>query len=160
MTTNLDDTVTNINFDDSAYSGTNISFPTKIVNVRKKIYNNTYNNTRDSSESDFSLVKRSASNSTTIRVHNKNTSYKKLGQKKDKVKDNNIERTVRKYHTRKITSTLPPKLQDPLTDTDSSIKPSAFSSYSTTYSSSSDWKINSESDISSLNKKKVVLVKL
>ena len=102
MTTNLDDTVTTINFDNSAYSGTNISFPTKIVNVRKKIYNNTYNNTRDSSESDFSLVKRSASNSTTIRVYNKNTSYKKLGQKKDKIKKNNKERTVRTYPTRKL----------------------------------------------------------
>ena len=94
-----------------------------------------------------------ASNSTTIRVHNKNTSYKKLGKKKYKFKDNNIESTVRKYPSRKITSTLPQKLQNPLTNIDSLIEPSDYSSYSTNYSSSSDWKINSESDISSINQK-------
>ena len=59
------------------------------------------------SESDFSLVrlkkrrrhssnKRSESDSTTIKVLNKNNGYKKLGKKNDKVKNNNIERTVRR----------------------------------------------------------------
>ena len=70
-----------------------------------------------------------------------------------------MKRTVRQYSTRKNTSTLSPKLQDPFTDTDSLIEPSN-SSYSTPYSSSSDWKINSESDRSSLTKTNVVLVKL
>ena len=48
---------------------------------------------------------------------------------------------------------IPHKLQDPFTDTDSSIELST-SSYSTNYFSSSDWKINSESDFSSSTKKK------
>ena len=138
MTTNLKGTGTNINFDDSTYNGTYISFPTKIVNVRKHVYNTTYNNTSNSSESDFFLArlnkrrryssnKRPARNSTNIRVHNKNINYKKLGKKKDKITNNNIERTVRQYPTRKITSTLPPKLQDPFNDTDSLIEPSDYS---------------------------------
>ena len=48
---------------------------------------------------------------------------------------------------------IPHKLQDPFTDTDSSIELST-SSYSRNYFSSSDWKINSESDFSSSTKKK------
>ena len=154
MTTNLEDSGANINFNDSTYSGTYISLPTKIDNVRKYIYNTTDNNTSSLSESDFSLArlnkrrrytsnKRPTRNTTNIRVHSKNNNNNKLEKKKDKVTNNNIERTVRKYSTRKITSMIPPKLHDPFTDIDSSIEPSS-SSYSTKYSSSSDLKINLE----------------
>ena len=137
MPTNLEYIEANVNFDDSTYSGKYILLPRKIGNIRKR-YNTTYNNTRNSSESDFSHArlnkrrryssnKRPARNSTNIRVHNKNINYKKLGKKKDKITNNNIERTVRQYPTRKITSTLPPKLQDPFNDTDSLIEPSDYS---------------------------------
>ena len=89
---------------------------------------------------------------TNIRVHNKNINNNKLGKKKEKVTNNNINRTARKYPTRKNPS-IPPKLQDPFNYTDISLEPSS-SSYSTKYSSSSDRKINSESDFSLSTKKR------
>ena len=92
------------------------------------------------------------------RNNNNNNNNNKLGKKNDKVTNNNIERTVRKYFTRKTNIMIPPKIQDPITDIDSSIEPSS-SKYSTKYSSSSDQKINSELDFSLSSKNNVVLVK-
>ena len=57
MLTNLEDIGANINFDDSIYSGKYISVPTKIGDVGKLFYNTTYNNTSNSSESDFTLAR-------------------------------------------------------------------------------------------------------
>ena len=57
MPTNLEDIEINFNFDDNIHSGTYISLPTKIGNVRNNINNTTYFNNMNSSESDFSLVR-------------------------------------------------------------------------------------------------------
>ena len=145
LPTNLEDIEVNINFDDNIHSDLYISLATKIGTVRKNINNNTYNNNSNSSKSDFSFARlnkrrRYCSNKkldrtgTNIRVHNKNINNNKLGKQKDKITNNNIDCTARKYHTRKNPS-IPPKLQDSFHDTDSSLEPS--SSYSTKYSSSS-----------------------
>ena len=163
MPTNLEYIEANVNFDDSTYSGKYILLPRKIGNIRKR-YNTTYNNTRNSSESDFSHArlnkrrryssnKRIARTATNMRVHNKNNNNTKSGKKKDKITNNNIECTVRKYSTRKSASMLPPKVQDPFTDIEISIEPST-SSYLTKYSSSFDWKINLETKFSSSTQKK------
>ena len=152
-----------MNFDDNIHSDSYISLPKQIGTVRKNINNNTYNNNSNSSQSDFSLARlnkrrRYSSNkkldrtSTNIRVHNKNINNNKLGKQKDKITNNNIDCTARKYHTRKNPS-IPPKLQNPFNYTDISLEPSS-SSYSTKYSSSSDRKINSESDFSLSTKKR------
>ena len=112
MPTNLEYIEANVNFDDSIYSGKYILLPTEIGNIRKR-YNTTYNNTRNSSDSDFSHARlnkrrRYSSNkwiartATNMRVHNKNNNKTKSGKKKDKITNNNIECTVRKYSTRKV----------------------------------------------------------
>ena len=64
--------------------------------------------------------------------------------------DNNI---TGKEFIKYTVSDYPPKLKDPFHDSDSSLE-SSSSSYPTKYSSSSDWKINSESDSSVSIKKK------
>ena len=91
MLTNLEDIEANINFDDNTNSDTYISLPTKIGKVRKNINNAKYNNTSNSSESDFSLARfkkrrRYSSNKrldrtdTNIRVHTKNKIRKEKRQ--------------------------------------------------------------------------------
>ena len=158
LTSTLDSTIPHINLDDiSTYSGTDTLFQTKIVNIRKNTYHNRYNSTSDSSESDFSLVqlkkrreyrnkKHSVNNYTNIKAHSTNNNYKKLGNKIKRFKDNSIEIKVGKHSTRTFISTLLKKVYDSFIDTDKPIDPSDYFSYSTKYSSSSEWKITSESD--------------
>ena len=92
------------------------------------------------------------STGTNIKTHNKNPNNNKLVKQQEKItNNNNIDRIAKKYPTRKLPD-IPPKLKDPFHDTDSSFA-SSSSSYPTKYSSSSDWKINSESDSSISTKK-------
>ena len=163
LTTNLEDIAVNLTFDDNNNSDSYIALPKKIVTVRKPITNNTFNNNSNSSESDFSLArltkrrrycskKKLDSTGTNIKTHNKNPNNNKLVKQQEKItNNNNIDRIAKKYPTRKLPD-IPPKLKDPFHDTDSSFA-SSSSSYPTKYSSSSDWKINSESDSSGSTKK-------
>ena len=63
-----------------------------------------------------------------------------------------ISPSVRKYPIRKMNTTVNQNINDTLIDTDDSIE--SIASFSTTYSSSSEWKINSTSDNSTFKIKK------
>ena len=66
--------------------------------------------------------------------------------------DNNITSNVRKYPIRKRNTMVNQNIKEALIDTDDLIK--SIPSFSTTYSSSSEWQINSTSDNSTFKIKK------